>query len=157
MESAVIPITDTNKGLGNSKCRCLGQKGDSGLIRLGCGNKRVSGYSVPFKSSFSATLLGHRLVHGMADPENHIDRILGESKECLTAWKQLYKAAVLETNMDLVPRRVQEARKAAGERAMHLIREPADDDLELQDLVYTSRGLDELNRKCQSARDSKPK
>jgi hypothetical protein len=63
----------------------------------------------------------------MADPENHIDRILGESKECLTAWKQLYKAAVLETNMDLVPRRVQEARKAAGERAMHLIREPADD------------------------------
>jgi len=42
----------------------------------------------------------------MADPENHIDRILGESKECLMAWKQLYKAAVLETNMDLVPRRV---------------------------------------------------
>jgi hypothetical protein len=97
------------------------------------------------------------MVHGMADPENHIDRILGESKECLMAWKQLYKAAVLETNMDLVPRRVQEARKAAGERAMHLIREPADDDLELQDLVYASRVLDELNRKCQSARDSKPK
>jgi hypothetical protein len=93
----------------------------------------------------------------MADPENHIDRILGESKECLMAWKQLYKAAVLETNMDLVPRRVQEARKAARERAMHLIREPADDDLELQDLVYASRVLDELNRKCQSARDSKPK
>jgi len=93
----------------------------------------------------------------MADPENHIDRILGESKECLTAWKQLYKAAVLETNMDLVPRRVQEARKAAGERAMHLIREPADDEPELQDLVYASRVLDELNRKCQSARDSKPK
>jgi len=93
----------------------------------------------------------------MADIENHIDRILGESKECLTAWKQLYKAAVLETNMELVRRRVQEARKAAGERAMHLIREPADDDLELQDLVYASRVLDELNRKCQSARDSKPK
>jgi hypothetical protein len=40
---------------------------------------------------------------------------------------------------------------------MHLILEPADDDLELQDLVYASRVLDELNRKCQSARDSKPK
>jgi hypothetical protein len=93
----------------------------------------------------------------MADLENHIDRILGESKECHTAWKQLYKAAVLETNMDLVPRRVQEARKAAGERARHLIREPADDNLELQDLVYASRVLDELIRKCQSARDSKPK
>ena len=91
----------------------------------------------------------------MADLENHIDRILGESKECLTAWKQLYKAAVLETNMDLVPRRVQEARKAAGERAMHLIRRTADDDLELQDLVYASRVLDELNRKCQSARHSR--
>jgi hypothetical protein len=75
----------------------------------------------------------------------------------MPAWKQLYKAAVLETKMDLVPRQVQEARKAAGERAMHLIREPADDDLELQDLVYASRVLDELNRKCQSARDSKPK
>jgi hypothetical protein len=93
----------------------------------------------------------------MADPGNHIDRILGESKECLTAWKRLYKAAVLETNMDLVPRRVQEARKAAGERAMHLIQEPADNNLELQDLVYASRVLDELNRKCQSARGSKPK
>jgi hypothetical protein len=89
----------------------------------------------------------------MADFENHIDRILGESKD----WRQLYKAAVLETNMDLVPRRVQEASKAAGERAMHLIREPADNDRELQDLAYASRVLDELNRKCQSARDSKPK
>jgi hypothetical protein len=65
----------------------------------------------------------------------------------LTAWKQLYKAAVLETNMDLVPRRVQEARKAAGERAMHLIREASDDEPESQDLVYARRVLDELNRK----------
>jgi hypothetical protein len=71
---------------------------------------------------------------------------VGESKECLSAWKQLYKAVVLETNMEPFPRRVQEARKAAGEHAMHLIREPADDDLELQDLVYASRVLDELNR-----------
>jgi hypothetical protein len=29
-------------------------------------------------------------------------------------WKHLYRAAVLETNMDLVPRRVLEARKACG-------------------------------------------
>ena len=38
------------------------------------------------------------------------------------SWKSLYRAAVLETNMELVPLRVLEARKAAGERALHLIR-----------------------------------
>jgi len=73
------------------------------------------------------------------------------------SWKQSYRAAVLETNMELVPRRIVEARKAAAERAVHLIREPADNHLELQDLVYASVVLNELNRKCQSARDSKPK
>ena len=72
-------------------------------------------------------------------------------------WMHLYRAAVLETNMELVSQRVLEARQAAKERAMHLIREPADNDLELQDLVYASVVLNELNRKCQSARDSKPK
>jgi hypothetical protein len=66
-------------------------------------------------------------------------------------WKGLYRAAVLETKMELVPRRVQEARKAAGERAMYLIREAVDDE-ELHDLVYATRVLDELERKCQSAR-----
>jgi hypothetical protein len=66
-------------------------------------------------------------------------------------WKHLYRAAVLETNMELLPRRVLEARKAAGERAMYLIREAADDE-ELHDLVYATRVLDELERKCQSAR-----
>ena len=71
-------------------------------------------------------------------------------------WRYLYRAAVLETNMDLVPRRVLEARKAAGERALHLIREAADDDPELLDLAFASRVLDELNSKCQSARDSRP-
>ena len=71
-------------------------------------------------------------------------------------WKQLYRAAVLETNVELVPRRVLEARKAAGERASHLIREAANDDPELQDLAYASRVLDELERKCQSARHSGP-
>ena len=72
-------------------------------------------------------------------------------------WKHLYRAAVLETNKDLVPRRILEARKAAGERAVHLIREASDHEPELQDLVYASVVLNELNRKCQSARDSKPK
>jgi hypothetical protein len=71
-------------------------------------------------------------------------------------WKRLYRVAVLETNMDLVPRRVLEARKAAGERAMHLVREAAVDEPELQDLAYASRVLDELERKCQSARHSRP-
>jgi signal transduction histidine kinase len=73
------------------------------------------------------------------------------------SWKQLYRAAVLETNMELVPRRIVEARKAAGERAVHLIREASDDEPELQDLVYASVVLNELNKKFQSARDSKPK
>ena len=72
------------------------------------------------------------------------------------SWKSLYRAAVLETNMELVPLRVLEARKAAGERALHLIREAAVDEPELQDLVYASRVLDELERKCQSARHSRP-
>jgi hypothetical protein len=71
-------------------------------------------------------------------------------------WKHLYRAAVLETNMELGPRRVLEARKAAGERALHLVREAADDEPELQDLVYASRVLDELERKCPSARHSRP-
>jgi hypothetical protein len=67
-------------------------------------------------------------------------------------WKQLYRAAVLETNMELVPRRVLEARKAAGERAVRLIREVSNDELELQDLVYASVVLNELNSGCQSGR-----
>ena len=71
-------------------------------------------------------------------------------------WKRLYKAAVLETNMELVPRRVLEARKAAGQRALQVIREAADGDPELLDLAHASRVLDELNSKCQSARDSRP-
>ena len=71
-------------------------------------------------------------------------------------WKHLYRAAVLETDMELVPRRVLEARKAAGERALHLVRKAAVDEPELQDLAYASRVLDELERKCQSARHSGP-
>jgi signal transduction histidine kinase len=73
------------------------------------------------------------------------------------SWKQLYRAAVLETNMELVPRRIVEARKAAGERAVHLIREASDDEPELQDLVYASVVLNELNRRFQSAGNAGPK
>jgi hypothetical protein len=70
-------------------------------------------------------------------------------------WKQLFRAAVLETNIDLISRRVLEARKAAGERAMHLIREAELDEPELQDLVYASGVLDELKREYTSARHSR--
>jgi len=73
------------------------------------------------------------------------------------SWKQLYRAAVLERNMELVPRRIVEARKAAGERAVHLIREAPDDEPELQDLVYASVVLNELNKKFQSAGNAEPK
>jgi signal transduction histidine kinase len=73
------------------------------------------------------------------------------------SWKQLYRAAVLETNMELVPLRIVEARKAAAERAVHLIRKASDREPELQDLVYASVVLNELNKQFQSARDSKPK
>jgi hypothetical protein len=72
-------------------------------------------------------------------------------------WKNLYRAAILETDSDLVPRRLLEARKAAAERAMHLIRESADGEPELQDLVYAGRVLDELKRKCQSTGYSRTK
>jgi hypothetical protein len=70
-------------------------------------------------------------------------------------WEDLFRAAVLETNMDLIPRRVLEARKAAGERALHLILDGALDEFELQDLIYATRVLDELKRKCQSAGHSR--
>jgi hypothetical protein len=72
-------------------------------------------------------------------------------------WKHLYRAAILETNMDLVPRRILEAQKAAAARAMHLILESADDELELHDVVYASRVLDELNGRYQSGRHSRAK
>jgi hypothetical protein len=68
------------------------------------------------------------------------------------SWKQLYRTAVLETNMGLVPQRILEARKAAGERAVYLIREASDDEPELQDLVYASMVLNELKRRFQSGR-----
>jgi len=68
------------------------------------------------------------------------------------SWKQLYRAAVLETDIELVPRRILEARKAAGERAVHLIREASDDEPELQDLVFASVVLNDLNRRCKSGR-----
>ena len=61
-------------------------------------------------------------------------------------WKQLYRTAVLETDMELVPRRILDARKAAGERAVQLIREASDDEPELQDLIFASAVLNELNR-----------
>jgi hypothetical protein len=70
--------------------------------------------------------------------------------QVVQSWKQLYRTAVLETNMKLIPRRILEARKAAGERAVHLIREAADTEPELQDLVYASVVLNELNREFQS-------
>jgi hypothetical protein len=73
------------------------------------------------------------------------------------SWKQLYRAAALETNMELVSGLVAQARKAAGERAMQLIREAAEDELEVLDLAYAALVLDELNRKCQPARHSRPK
>ena len=59
--------------------------------------------------------------------------------------------------MELVPRRIVEARKAAGERAVHLIREASDGEPELQDLVYASVVLNELNKKLQSAGNAEPK
>jgi signal transduction histidine kinase len=69
------------------------------------------------------------------------------------SWKQLYRAAVLETDIELVPRRILEARKAAGQRAMQLIREEAAvDEPDLQDLVYASVVLDKLNKRSQSGR-----
>jgi hypothetical protein len=70
--------------------------------------------------------------------------------QVVQAWKQFYRAAVLETNMELIPRRILEARKAAGERVVQLVRQAADDEAELQDLVYASVVLSDLNREYQS-------
>jgi hypothetical protein len=70
-------------------------------------------------------------------------------------WKHLYRAAVLETNMELVSQRVLEARQVAKERAMHLIRESSVGDDELHDLAFASQVLDQLKNKCQSGRHSR--
>ena len=70
-------------------------------------------------------------------------------------WKHLYRTAILETNRELVPRLVLEVRKAAGERAMCLIREAAVDEPELQDLVYASRVLEEMNGRYRSGKQSR--
>jgi len=72
-------------------------------------------------------------------------------------WKQLYRTAVLEKKRELVPRRLMEARKAAGARAILLIREAAVDEPELQDLAYASRVLDELAKRFQSGKQSRTK
>jgi hypothetical protein len=72
--------------------------------------------------------------------------------QVVQSWKQLYRAAVLETNMELISRRILEARKAAGQRVVHLIRQAADDEPELLDLVYASVVLNELNRGSQFRR-----
>ena len=65
-------------------------------------------------------------------------------------WKQLYRAAVLETNRELVHRRILEAREAAGERAMCLIREAAVDEPELQRLGVCEPGFGGNERKVSS-------
>jgi hypothetical protein len=86
----------------------------------------------------------------LAKAEVHVNQSIQEGdrpSQDVQSWKQLYRAAVLETNMELVPRRILEARKAAGERAVHLIREASDDEPELRDLVYASMVLNGLNRK----------
>jgi len=70
-------------------------------------------------------------------------------------WKYLYRAAVLETNMELVSRRVLEAQQAARKRAMHLIREESTEDQELHDLAFASQVLDGLKNKCHSGRHSR--
>jgi hypothetical protein len=70
--------------------------------------------------------------------------------QVVQSWKQLYRAA--ETNMELISRRILEARKAAGQRVVHLIRQAADDEPELLDLVYASVVLNELNRGSQFRR-----
>ena len=90
-----------------------------------------------------------------AKAEVHINQsIQGRDRQSQDAqsWEQLYRAAVLETNMELVPQRILEARKAAGERAVHLIREAPHDEPELQDLVYATVVLNELKRRCESDR-----
>ena len=97
-------------------------------------------------------ILLRRLKKEPAKPEVDIKRSKQERdrrSQDVQSWKQSYRAAVLETNMELGLRRIVEARKAAAERAVHLIREASDDEPELRDLVYASVVFNELNRKFQ--------
>lgn len=65
------------------------------------------------------------------------------------AWKQLYEAAFLEFNPELLPQKVDHAQKAIAERALTLLRENDENNankIEKEALAKAHLALDALKR-----------
>lgn len=66
-------------------------------------------------------------------------------------WKQLYEAALLELDPKLLPRRIADAQKAIGERAMALLQENGHNHSEKEALASAHVALNDLERIQQRA------
>ena len=126
--------------------------GPSNITRL---QKERSLRTLKRDPQFAALLNAYLLSRVIRVEEDLADQFFNFSEKrlarVLLLFGQITKESKPENPLKAIPRRILEARKAAGERAVCLIREAADAEPELQDLVYANRVLDELERKCQSA------
>jgi hypothetical protein len=62
----------------------------------------------------------------------------------VSTWRELYKAALFETNKDRLPERIAEAEKAIVARSRELFASPTDtieEDQALDDALYAMRAL----------------
>jgi hypothetical protein len=72
-----------------------------------------------------------------------------------SAWRQLYKAALFETDRKMIPSRIDEAQKAIVARARELFGSSTDtieEDQALDDALYALRAL----QHCLGANDASP-
>ena len=63
---------------------------------------------------------------------------------CASSWRELYKAALFETDREKIPVRIAEAEKAIVQRARELFASPTDnieEDQALDDALYALRAL----------------
>ena len=72
--------------------------------------------------------------------------MIGNScNETLQPWRTLYKAALVETDVQMLTSRIEEARKALVVRSRELFSGPANDDSEseaIDDAVYALKALE---------------
>jgi hypothetical protein len=72
---------------------------------------------------------------------------VSEKKPSAKDWKQLYQAAILESDPQIAARLMEEAEQAIVERALALHREPSDGNCtELTSLAYSANFLAEVRR-----------
>ncbi len=73
-----------------------------------------------------------------------MNQIATASYPPLPSWRELYKAALFETNRDRLPERIAEAEKAIVARSRELFASPTDtieEDQALDDALYAVRAL----------------